>query len=215
MNHRLLRIVVGELEGRKARVLYQEIFTWLQKWELDYIVVLRANEGLGDKDDIRSQVIEDISFNDLPIIVEAIGTRESIEPILSEIKKNIPYGEVGIMEAYRIHEGESVLPNYDYWMIKVYVKEESHGIKPANYEKILELFRENHLSWSTVTKGIEGFGEDRKIVKNSFFSWQSHIPVVVEAIGPVHTIQKIIPSLKEIDSHEMVVAIPIQLVLNR
>ncbi|WCK54895.1 DUF190 domain-containing protein [Aneurinibacillus sp. Ricciae_BoGa-3] len=83
------------------------------------------------------------------------------------------------------------------------------------HEEILQLLRNHKLIWSTVSKGIEGFGKDHVTHKQSIFSFSSHVPIMIESVGKAETIQSIIPEVKEKVQEGLVVAVPVQLVLDR
>lgn len=215
-NSLLLRIVFGEMEtgGSEWRSLYQELVHLLWSHGLSGATLVRTDEGIGEDNDPRDFVVEDIRFNNLPIVIEAVDDKKLIEAILPELKAKIPHGEISTMEAIRILEEEMSLNGQDYLMVKVYIKEKSHGLQSPLYEELLQLFHDHELIWSTITRGIEGFGKDHVIHKQSLFSFSSQVPVVIEAVGRAEVVRQMIPELKEKVQEGTVIAIPIQLVVN-
>lgn len=212
----LLQIVLGELEGGDdaGELLFQEIFQTLRNHGFSGATGIRTNEGLGENNEFRSVVLEDISFNNLPIVIESVDERDKVRALLPELKKKIPHGEIVTMQAIRILEEELLVNDDEYLMLKIYLKEQSHGFKLSNYEELLKLIRNYELIWSTITKGIEGFGKDREILKQSLFSISSHVPVVIESVGKASVIRKMIPVLKEKVKEGLVIAIPVQVFAN-
>jgi hypothetical protein len=53
--------------------------------------VLRADGGIGEKDEVRAFVLEDIQFDILPIVIEAIENAEQIRSVLPILRTMIPH----------------------------------------------------------------------------------------------------------------------------
>lgn len=217
MSSQLLRIVVGELEAGESqwKLLYTDLVKFLWKNGISGASVFRMDEGIGENGDLRSQVIEEIQFNNLPISIQVVDEKEKIEPLLPKIKEKISHGELWNTPVYRIVEGEVPMNDQEYWMLKIYVKEESTWFSLPLYEEILRLLQKNHLIWSTISKGIEGFGQDHVIHKQSFFSFSSHVPILIESVGKAKVIRRIVPELKEKVQEGLIVAFPVQVMLDK
>ncbi|MCS7461937.1 DUF190 domain-containing protein [Paenibacillus doosanensis] len=216
-NSALLRIVIGEFEEGDSEweFLYKEIVQTLWNHGISGATVIRTDEGIGEDNEYRAVVLEDIAFNNLPIVIEAVDDKERIEAMLPELKKKIPHGEIVTMQAIRILEEDVPMDDQAHLMLKVYLKEQTHGLKTANYEDILGLFREHELIWSIVMRGIEGFGKDHVIHKQSLFSFSSNVPVVIESVGKAEVIRGLLPKLKEQVQDGLVIAIPVQVDADR
>lgn len=83
----LLRVVVWEFEGRKHswELLFHSIMKELWNQGLEGATVIRSNEGIGEKVDIRVFIVEDIQFNNLPIIIEAVDEAPRIQAAISRL----------------------------------------------------------------------------------------------------------------------------------
>lgn len=213
----LLRIVIGELEcgERNWRLLYSDIVKFLWEKGLSGATVVRATEGIGEKNDFRGMYIEDIHFNNLPIMIEAIDSACMISSIRNELQEKIPHGEMITMEVVNLKEGELAVNKDGYLMLKIYVKEDSNWRGNRVYEEALQVLKDHQFIWSTIIRGIEGFGRDHVIHKQSMFSFSSKVPVIIESIGTKEQIEKVLPVIKEKVQEGMVIAIPIDVYLDR
>ncbi|MEB3101423.1 DUF190 domain-containing protein [Ferviditalea candida] len=215
--NQLLQIVVGELESGKSewKTLYAEVVQVLWKHGFSGATVFRSDEGIGEKDDIRAFILEDVQFNNLPIVIETVERADRIHSVLPELRSIIPHGEMAIMNAYSLMEEELPVKHNEALMLKIYIKEKSSWFSRALYEEILDMFQKRDLIWTTVTKGIEGFGRDHVIHKQSLFSFSSQVPIVIESVGKAEVIQEIIPELRERVKEGMVIAVSVQVVIDR
>jgi|GEM_PF-1354249 len=214
MSLQLLQIVVGEFDNGKSawKPLYREIVQWLWKSGIAGATVIRTDEGIGHKNDRRSVLLEeDIPFSNLPLVIEAIDTREQLNKVVPELKSMVPHGAIVFMDAINIMEEElTMVDPSSHLMLRVYVKEEAHIFQLSNFEEVLRLFQEHDLIWSTITKAIEGFGKDHVIHKQSLFTLSSHAPVIIECVGTAEKIRAIIPALRGKIGDGLAIAIPVQ-----
>ncbi|MBE6185164.1 MAG: DUF190 domain-containing protein [Bacillus sp. (in: Bacteria)] len=63
-------------------------------------------------------------------------------------------------------------------------------------------------------EGIEGFGEDHVIHKQSLFSFSEHTPVMIESIGTGEVLENLIPILKSIVVDGIVFVAPVSVAMN-
>ena len=80
----LLRIYLGEGDGRHGKPLYQAIVERMRERGLAGATVLRGIEGFGAKQHLHTTRILSLS-EDLPILIEAVDTDEKIRAIIPEI----------------------------------------------------------------------------------------------------------------------------------
>ncbi|WP_018131920.1 DUF190 domain-containing protein [Effusibacillus pohliae] len=216
-NQLLLNIVLGEqeLDHRHSQPLYTEIMQFLWKKGLAGATVARADAGIDENDTFREMVLEDVPFNNLPIVIEAVDTQERVRSLLPELKSMIPHGEIVTIEAFDILKGAWPMNETEYLMLKIYVKEKSDWFGRALYQELLHLLNEHQLIWSTVTRGIVGFGKDHVIHKQSIFSLSSQVPVVIEAVGRTEVVRRLVPELEKRVQEGLLIAIPVQVVMDR
>ncbi|MFM1652951.1 DUF190 domain-containing protein [Brevibacillus sp. B_LB10_24] len=203
---KLLQIVVGEFEiGKDNRLLYRDIAQILQQTGFSDLTCIRADEGIGEKNDLRVLSFESIQLNNLPIAIETVEEEERIEQPIPELSHMIPHGKMITTPVYRLFANELTLHDDEYVMLKIYTQAKGKWFGRKVHDDILEVFRENHLIWSTVIHGM-----DKPF---SFFSSQR--PVVIESIGTAGIVKKMIPELQKLIKEGLVIAIPIEVILNR
>lgn len=213
----LLKIVLGEFENGEepSSILYTGIVKWLWKEGFSGATVLRADKGIGEKNDYRIFILEDVQFNNLPIIIETIESEEKVNGILPKLKRMIPNGEIMLIPVYSILEEGFPVINEEHMVLKVYLKEGSHWFSQELHDEIMKILQGKELIWSTVTRGIEGFGKDHVIHRQKLFSLSSHLPVIIESVGRTKIIESLVPLLKERIQEGIVITYPVSVVINR
>ncbi|WP_077614705.1 DUF190 domain-containing protein [Caenibacillus caldisaponilyticus] len=123
----LLRIVLGEFQGRKHswELLYHSILKELWSQGLEGATVLRSYEGLGEKDDFRAFIVEDTPFNNLPIIIEAVDEASRIQAVTPRLRSQIPHGMILSFPVIRLFKEEFPLDLSNTFMMKIFIKENS------------------------------------------------------------------------------------------
>ncbi|GBE56198.1 MAG TPA: DUF190 domain-containing protein [Euryarchaeota archaeon] len=87
----LLRIFIGESDTYGGKPLYKYLVEMFRKEGLAGITVLRGIEGFGKTSIIHTTSILRLS-TDLPIVVEAVDSREKIEAIKEKLDEVIKEG---------------------------------------------------------------------------------------------------------------------------
>lgn len=218
MSLQLLQIVIGEFDNGKSmwKPLYREVVQLLWKAGVAGATVIRTDEGIGQKNDRRSVLLEeDVPFSNLPLVIEVIDSRERLDTVIPSLKRMIPHGAVALTDAINILEEELSMTDRSHLMLRVYVKEEAHIFHLSNFEEVLQLFQQHDLIWSTITRAIEGFGKDHVIHRQSLFTLSSHAPVIIECVGTAEKIRAIIPELRGKIGDGLAIAIPIEVVEDR
>jgi uncharacterized protein len=82
-------------------------------------------------------------------------------------------------------------------LVRVYVSEKEKKNGRPLYEAIVEKARELNLAGATVSKGIMGFGADRRIHTAKLVELSENLPIIVEMIDTVGNIDKLLPILDE------------------
>ena len=92
-----LRIYIGEADHWQGKPLYQALVELFHQRGLAGATVLRGVEGFGAHSRIHTARILRMS-EDLPLVVEAVDTREHIEALLSEIDAMVGDGLVTLTD---------------------------------------------------------------------------------------------------------------------
>lgn len=93
----LMRIFIGENDKYDGKPLYQYLVEFFRKEKLAGTTVLRGIAGFGAKSHFHTANILRLS-SDLPIVLEVIDTKESLERTLSKIDPIIKEGLITLEE---------------------------------------------------------------------------------------------------------------------
>lgn len=214
----LLKIITGKLEIslEKHRNLYRRIVALMWKNGLPGATVSRAEEGIDEYGQFQSLYMEEEGIiGDTPILIETIAKNEQIQALIPKIKHLSPHAQIQVTDGFLPIQEEYTMEKDQFYLMKIYVKEESNILKLPAYEKILAALRDKGLIWSVLMKGIEGFGEDHVIHKQSLFSFSNHTPVIIESVGKGEVIEELLPSLKQLVTDGLIFVTPVQVELNR
>lgn len=208
----LLRIIVGEQEfNSDSRNIYKWVREFLWKEGFQGLTIRRGELSLDYKSRMHSIAIADVQFNDLAIILEAVADNNKIEKVKQDLIKNIPHGQVSVIRGME----EKDMKMHDYFVVKVYTKENNSWFKKEEYEKVLKFFQKKKVIWATVTKGIVGYGKDRVVHKQRVFSLSEKMPIVIECIVPSENLKDLLDELKNIVNEGAVFTTPIDLIIDK
>ncbi|MEB3103533.1 DUF190 domain-containing protein [Ferviditalea candida] len=209
-----IQIIVGEFEGQGSGLLYWDITRNLLEDKFRPVFLTRADKGIGEKNEIRTQTLESMQFNNLPIMIETAGDKEQVEHLVPDLKKKVSHGQLVTVSAYSLLEETSLANEHEYVMLKIYFKEKSSWFGRPLHDELLSLMQKQGLIWSTVKRGIAGFGNDQVISKPGLFS-RSQVPIIIECIGPAKVIREMIPEIKSKAKHAWIVVLPLQVIVSQ
>lgn len=89
----IMRIFLGEADRYEGEVKYKYLLNLLKNEGIAGATVFRGIMGYGSSAHIHSASILDIS-EDLPVIIEAMDTREKIEAFIPKLEDIIPSGHM-------------------------------------------------------------------------------------------------------------------------
>ncbi|MCI1856741.1 MAG: DUF190 domain-containing protein [Sporolactobacillus sp.] len=98
-----------------------------------------------------------------------------------------------------------------YYTVKIYSNEENSWFKQEEYEKVFSFLQEKGAKWTSVTKGVIGYGKNRVIQKEKFFTLTKKMPVVIETIVSADQLATFLAGLKRVIDAGAVFTIPVQL----
>lgn len=208
----LLRIIVGEQEFNTDS---ENAYEWIKNflWEKGFLglTIRRGELSLDYHSKMHSFVLEDIAFNDLAVILESVADNDQIEKVKQELIENIPHGQVSVVKGME----EKDMEIHDYFVVKVYTKEDNSWFKKEEYEKVLDFFQKKKVIWATVTKGIVGYGKDRVVHKQHALSFSEKMPIVIECIVPSEHLKDLLSELKIIVEEGAVFTTPIDMIMDK
>jgi uncharacterized protein len=82
-------------------------------------------------------------------------------------------------------------------MLKIYISEDSKCKGHNLYHAIVFKLKEIGMAGVTVTRGIEGFGQEKRLHTARILDLSLSLPIVVEVIDIPERIEKAIPILEE------------------
>jgi PII-like signaling protein len=82
-------------------------------------------------------------------------------------------------------------------MLKIYISEDSMYKKHNLYHALVIKLKELGLAGVTVTRGIEGYGKDKRLQSAHILDLSASLPIIVEAIDRPERIEAAIPAVQE------------------
>ena len=83
------------------------------------------------------------------------------------------------------------------------------------YEILVEFFRKEGLSGTTVLRGVGGYGSTSRIHSDKIMRLSQDLPIVVEVVEDTERIEKILPSLDEMIGGGLVTLEKVRVILYR
>src|SRR4051794_9185904 len=173
----------------------------LARHGLEVAALYRGIEGFGFGRRIRTERFPDIS-TDLPLIAEAIDTRERIEAVLGDVDALIDKGLVTI-EHSLLSVGDDVrraeLPEGagSAGRLTVYCgRGERGGGRPA-YRAVVELLRRQGAMGATVLMGVDGIHDGHR-QRAGPLSRNANVPVATVAVGPTPVLRRALGELPDV-----------------
>lgn len=208
----LLRIIVGEQEyTADSRNAYQWIRKFLWSEGFPGLTVRRSELSLDCQSRMHSFTLEDITFNDLAVILETVASDSQIQKVKKELTENMIHGQVSVVKGME----EKDMEMHDYFVVKVYTKENNSWFKKEEYEKVLDFFQKKNVIWATITKGIVGYGKDRVVHKQGLFSFSEHMPIVIESIVASPYLENLLKELKILVKDGVVFTTPVDMIMDK
>jgi PII-like signaling protein len=96
--------------------------------------------------------------------------------------------------------------------ITIFTSEEKRLHHRPMFEVIVETLRDAGIAGATVTRGIAGFGEDRKVSTIKIEVLSFNLPVIIEASDSAEKIDRIAPALAEILGGGLMEIMPVEII---
>ena len=96
--------------------------------------------------------------------------------------------------------------------ITIFTNEEKRFHHRPMHEAILEELHKAGIGGAAVTRGIAGFGEDRKVSTIKIEVLSFNLPIVIEATDTVDKIDAVAPAIAEILQGGVMEVMPVQLI---
>ncbi|MDF3000786.1 MAG: hypothetical protein K0Q48_905 [Bacillota bacterium] len=211
MTDYLMRIVVNEQQEEKKEQTYKAVLSYLWEQGAPGATMRRGDAGIDNEGNVRFDFLEDVYYNNLPIIIESILDGAVIQKLEGGMKSLVKHGQISISKGF----DEADFNEQEYFIVKVYTSEKKKLLKKEQSEKILSFLRSKNVIWATVTKGIAGYGRDHVIYSQHLFPLSEHMPLVVECIVDKDNHSSLIEELRQVITEGAVISLPVDLILNR
>ena len=196
-----LDVYFGESLRVGRRLASAALMDCFERHELEVAALYRGIEGFGIGRRIHTERFPDIS-TDLPLIAEAIDTRERIEGVLGEIDSIIDRGLV-TLEHSRLAVGEDVraadFPDGvgSAARLTIYCGRGERTGSMASYRAVVDLLRRHGASGATVLLGVDGmYGGARR--RAGLFNRNVNVPMATIAVGAPDVLQRVLSALPEV-----------------
>jgi PII-like signaling protein len=193
-----LDVYFGDSLTSGRRLASDALMECFARHGVEVAALYRGIEGFGIGRRIHTERFPDIS-TDLPLIAEAIDTRERIETVMAEVHEIVDKGLVTI-EHSRLAVGDDVrgvefpVGVGSAGRLTVYCGrgERSGGI-PA-YRAVVDLLRRQGASGATVLLGVDGVHDGRRR-RAGLLSRNVNVPMAIIAVGATHVLRRVLETL--------------------
>lgn len=96
--------------------------------------------------------------------------------------------------------------------LRIYIGEDSLYKGHNLYHALVEKMKDMDLAGVTVTRGIEGYGADKRLKSFHILDLSANLPVIVEAVDTVSKIEAAVPELKEMVEDGFITASDIEVI---
>jgi PII-like signaling protein len=196
-----LDVYFGESLSSGGRMANDALMDCFARHKLEVAALYRGIEGFGIGRRIRTERFPDVS-TDLPLIAEAIDTRERIEAVLGDVHALIDKGLVTI-EHSLLAVGDDVrgaeFPEGagGAGRLTVYCgRGERAGGGPA-YRAVVELLRRQGAMGATVLMGVDGIHNGQR-QRAGPLSRNANVPVATIAVGPTPVLRRALRALPDV-----------------
>jgi hypothetical protein len=89
-------------------------------------------------------------------------------------------------------------------LLKIYLSEDSKYKGHSLYHALVKRLAEEGMAGVTVTRGIEGFGHEKRLHSSRLIDISIKLPVIVEVVDSPEKIEAVIPVVEEMVNEGMV-----------
>lgn len=97
-------------------------------------------------------------------------------------------------------------------LLKIYISEDSKYKGHNLYHALVRRFAEEGMAGVTVTRGIEGFGHEKRLHSTRILDISLKLPVIVEVVDTSQKIEAVIPLVSEMVNEGMVFVTDVQVI---
>jgi PII-like signaling protein len=196
-----LDVYFGDALTSGRKLASDALMECFARHRVEVAALYRGIEGFGIGRRIHTERFADIS-TDLPLVAEAIDTRERIESVLADVDATVDKGLV-TLEHSHLAVGEQVrhadFPDGvgDAGRLTIYCGrgERTNGI--ASYRALVELLRRNGAGGATVLLGVDGMHDGRRR-RAGLLSRNVDVPMATIAVGSREVLRPVLAALPDV-----------------
>lgn len=97
-------------------------------------------------------------------------------------------------------------------ILKIYISEDSKYKNHNLYHALVLKLKEIGMAGVTVTRGIEGYGQGKRLHTTRIIELSTNLPIIVEVIDKDERIQQAIPIVKEMVNEGLVIMTDVEVI---
>jgi PII-like signaling protein len=196
-----LDVYFGESLTSGRRMANEALMECFARNQLEVAALYRGIEGFGIGRRIHTERFPDISV-DLPLIAEAIDTREKIESVLPEVHAIVDKGLVTIEHSLlAVGEDASAAEFPDgagsAGRLTVYCGRGDRSRGGTAYRAVVDLLSRQGARGATVLLGVDGIHNGQRW-RAGLLSRNVNVPVATIAVGPTHVLRRVLQALPDV-----------------
>jgi PII-like signaling protein len=196
-----LDVYFGESLTSGRRMANDALMDCFARHDLEVAALYRGIEGFGIGRRIRTERFPDIS-TDLPLIAEAIDTRERIEAVLPDVHALVDKGLVTIEHSLLavgddLRSAEFPEGAGNGGRLTVYCGRGDRSDGGPAYRAVVDLLRRQGAMGATVLMGIDGIHNGQR-QRAGLLSRNANVPVATIAVGPVPVLRRALQALPDV-----------------
>lgn len=169
-------------------------------------LIMRGMEGFGIKHHLHTDRLLTLS-EDLPLVSVAVDSRARVEKALHDVERLHFDGLVTLERAQLLTaetgEPASSSPLPETVKLTVYVGRHERISGRLAYEVVVDLLHARGISGAAVLLGVDGTAHGGR-QRARFFAANTHVPMMVLAVGDRDRIQSLLPQLREMLSRPLI-----------
>lgn len=196
-----LDVYFGEALTSGRRLASEALMACFARHQVQVAALYRGIEGFGIGRRIHTERFADIS-TDLPLVAEAIDTRERIEGVLADVDATVGKGLV-TLEHSRLAIGEDVsLADFpdgvgDAGRLTIYCGRGERTDGVASYRAVVELLRRTGAGGATVLLGVDGMHDGTRR-RAGLLSRNIDVPMATIAVGSREVLRRVLETLPDV-----------------
>ncbi|UGS37041.1 DUF190 domain-containing protein [Capillimicrobium parvum] len=196
-----LDVYLGESMRVAGALAGDAVIECFARHRLEVAALYRGIEGFGLGRRIHTERFADIS-TDLPLLAEAIDTRDRIEGVLADLDAILDRGLV-TLEPSRLSVGDDV-HSADFpsgigaaGRLTIYCGRGAHSGGRASYRAVVELLRREGAGGATVLLGVDGIHDGARR-RAGLLSRNVDVPMAIIAVGAPEVLRRVLAGLPAI-----------------